>query len=102
MLNLLHRNTAPLVSRILRPGDRALPDRMERYPVPGAGSVVVEVAAGDRVEVRDSEGGQLCELFFCDGAGRFDPEALKPLDDAMTLLDVDRARQRVDELLRVL
>ena len=76
MLNLLHRNTAPLVSRILRPGDRALPDRVERYPVPGAGSVVVEVAAGDRVEVRDTEGGQLCELFFCDGAGRFDPEAL--------------------------
>ena len=76
MLNLLHRNTAPLASRILRPGDRVLPERVERYPVPGAGSVVVEVSAGDRVDLKDTEGGQLCELFFCDASGRFDPEAL--------------------------
>ena len=76
MLNLLHRNTAPLVSRVLRPGDRALLDRVERYPVPGVGSVVVEVSAGDRIEVRDSEGGQPGELFFCDASGRFAPEAL--------------------------
>ena len=76
MLNLLHRNTAPMVSRILRPGDRVLPDRVERYPVPGAGSVVVEISAGDRIDVKDTEGGQLAELFFCDAAGRFDPEAL--------------------------
>ena len=47
MLDLLRRNTAPPPSRILRPGVRTLPERVERYPVPGAGSVVVEVKAGD-------------------------------------------------------
>ena len=43
----LRRNTAPRPSRILRPGIRTLPERVERYPVPGAGTVVVEVKAGD-------------------------------------------------------
>jgi PAS domain S-box-containing protein len=37
-----------------------------------------------------------------DLGSRFEPDALKPLDHAMTLLDFDQARQRVDELLGVL
>ena len=37
-----------------------------------------------------------------DLGSRFEPDVLKPLDHAMTLLDFDQARQRVDDLLGVL
>ena len=39
MLDLLRRNTAPAASRILRPGVRAVAERVGRYPVPGAGLI---------------------------------------------------------------
>ena len=76
MLDLLRRNTAPPASRILRPGVRTLPERVERYPVPGAGSVVVEVRAGDQLRLTDVEGGQACEVLFCGADGKFDASAL--------------------------
>jgi len=76
MLTMLQRNRVPPPSRILRPGVRALPVGVERYRVPGAGSLVLEVAAGDRLRLTDVEGGQRCELSFCDGTGRFDLAAL--------------------------
>jgi uncharacterized protein YcgI (DUF1989 family) len=72
MLDLLRRNTPPPASRILRPGVRTLPERVERYPVPGAGSVVVEVKAGDLLRLTDIEGGQACEVLFCGTDGAFD------------------------------
>jgi hypothetical protein len=76
MLDLLRRNTPPPASRILRPGVRTLPERVERYPVPGAGSVVVEVKAGDLLRLTDIEGGQACEVLFCGTDGAFDVAAL--------------------------
>jgi aminomethyltransferase len=76
MLDLLRRNTPPPPSRILRPGVRTLPERVERYPVPGAGSVVVEVKAGDMLRLTDVEGGQACEVLFCGPDGAFDVAAL--------------------------
>ena len=76
MLDLLRRNTPPPASRILRPGVRTLPERVERYPVPGAGSVVVEVKAGDVLRLTDIEGGQACEVLFCGPDGAFDAAAL--------------------------
>jgi aminomethyltransferase len=72
MQNLLQRNTTPAASRILRPGVRSLPANTERYPVPGGGSVLVDVRAGDAITVTDVEGGQSCEIVFCDPHGRFD------------------------------
>jgi aminomethyltransferase len=63
---------APRASRILRPGDRALPANTERYPVQGGGSIIVDVMAGDRLLLTDVEGGQRVELAFCDSGGRFD------------------------------
>ncbi|MFN4141082.1 DUF1989 domain-containing protein [Aestuariivirga sp.] len=72
----------PRASTILRPGLRALPPRVERYPVPGAGSVVVDVKAGDSLTLADIEGGQPCEVLFCDGSGRFDPAALGAVADS--------------------
>ena len=81
MLNLLHRNTAPPASRILRPGVRTLPPRMERYPVAGNGSVVVEIRTGDMVAITDVEGGQAGEVAFCDASGVFDAAALGAVAD---------------------
>jgi aminomethyltransferase len=76
MLGSLHRNMAPPPSRILRPGVRTLPERVERYPVPGSGSVVVAVMAGDALRLTDVEGGQGCEVLFCGPDGAFDAAAL--------------------------
>ena len=67
---------APQPSRIYRPGIRSLPPGVERYRVRGAGSTVICVKTGDRVLLVDVEGGQFCEVAFCDGAGRFDVAAL--------------------------
>ncbi|MGH6874106.1 MAG: hypothetical protein ACREDW_03755, partial [Aestuariivirgaceae bacterium] len=63
-------------STILRPGLPLLPPGTERYRVPGQGSVVVPVEAGDEIQVRDMEGKQPCEIAFADTNGRFDAGAL--------------------------
>jgi aminomethyltransferase len=50
------------------PGLRPLPRGMERYRVPGGGSIVVQLAAGDELRIVDSEGAQSGELVvFADG-----------------------------------
>jgi aminomethyltransferase len=66
----------PKPSRILRPGVRALPPGSARYRVEGGGSLVVPVAEGVRLVLRDVEGGQACEVAFVDSLGRFDPNGL--------------------------
>ncbi len=81
MLKLLQRNTTPAPSRILRPGLRSLPVNTERYPVKGGGSIVIEVEAGDRITLIDVEGGQACEVLFCDAQGRFDLGGLDAIAD---------------------
>src|SRR6478672_6735778 len=67
---------APPASVVLDRSVRALPHGTERYVVPGAGSVVVPVSAGDTVTVRDLEGCQPCELVFAGADGRVDPRGL--------------------------
>jgi aminomethyltransferase len=67
---------APKPSLIYRPGLRSLPAGVERYLVRGAGSTVLNVEAGDAFVVTDAEGGQICEIAFCDASGRFDMAAL--------------------------
>jgi aminomethyltransferase len=67
---------APRPSRILRPGEQAFPAGVERWTVPGGGSLVADVKAGDRFVLRDIEGGQRVELSFADARGRFDLNAL--------------------------
>ena len=66
----------PRPSMILRPGMPVLPPGVERYRVKGRGATVVKVAAGDRVTIRDVEGGQRCEASFVDAAGRFNAAGL--------------------------
>lgn len=62
----------PPSSRILRPGERALPANVERYPIKGGNSLVADMAAGDVVTLKDVEGGQPIEVSFCDSSGRSD------------------------------
>lgn len=64
--------TSPRASLIYRPGIRALEPGVERYRVQGTGSMVVPVFAGDSFSVKDVEGGQTCEIGFCDAHGVFD------------------------------
>lgn len=96
---------APRPSRILRPGERALPPNVERYPVAGGGSLVVGLRAGDRILVTDVEGGQRVELLFCDAAGRSDLSGLATKADgpadglkAMLARDTEGARRTVAAL----
>ena len=67
---------APAASRILRPGVRNLAPNVERHVVPGGGSVVVELKAGDTITLTDIEGGQACEVCFADTRGMFDMAGL--------------------------
>jgi aminomethyltransferase len=66
----------PRPSRILRPGARALPPGVERWPIAGGGSLVADVLAGDQLLLTDVEGGQRVEITFCDSKGRFDPAGI--------------------------
>ena len=66
--------------RILLPGIRRLPPGVERYMVPGAGSVVVRVQAGDALKLVNSEGGQVCEIVALDAQGMEIPGILGGAD----------------------
>lgn len=95
----VQRNTAPAPSRILRPGIRSFVPGVERYVVPGGGSVVVEVKAGDGVVLTDLEGGQACEAVFADGSGAVDLSGLGAKADGTAeglkaMLSSDRADAR--------
>jgi len=68
------RSGPPQPSLILQPG--LLLPGMERYHVPGRGAALIDIEAGDRVSVRNLEGGQACELVAFDAAGRADPGIL--------------------------
>lgn len=67
---------APRASHTYQPGINIFVPGVERYLVPGCGSVVVRVEEGDHITVTDLEGRQACELLFVDAAGRFDAAAL--------------------------
>ncbi|MEQ1524139.1 MAG: DUF1989 domain-containing protein, partial [Aestuariivirga sp.] len=69
-------STAPQPSLIYRPGIRTLAPGVERYIVRGAGSTVVAIKAGHGVVLTDIEGGQACEIAYCDDSGRFDAPAI--------------------------
>ncbi|PBB88193.1 MULTISPECIES: aminomethyltransferase family protein [unclassified Mesorhizobium] len=64
----------PKASLILQPG--LLAPGLERYQVPGSGAALIEIDAGDRVTIRNLEGGQACELVSFDAQGRTDPGIL--------------------------
>ncbi|MBM3519626.1 MAG: DUF1989 domain-containing protein [Alphaproteobacteria bacterium] len=62
MLNVSQPAGAPRASRILRPGLRTLALGVERYRVPGGGSLTLRLLEGDSVDIIDLEGLQPAEL----------------------------------------
>ena len=88
----------PAASSILRPGERVLPPHVERYPIKGGGSLVVDVKAGDKIFLNDLEGGQAVEIAFCDLQGRCDVAALGLRPDARGV-DLKAKAKSDDKLL---
>src|SRR5262245_26332239 len=76
-------SNSPRASIIYRPGVPALPPGVERYRIRGGGSIVVPIVAGDRFALTDVEGGQLCEIGFCDEQGTFDCGAFGASADSL-------------------
>lgn len=68
----------PRASHILQPGLRGREPGVEHHLVPGRGTLVVAVEAGDRLELTDLEGGQACELLLAGADGHFDAGGLGP------------------------
>ncbi|MCU9850634.1 aminomethyltransferase family protein [Defluviimonas sp. WL0024] len=66
----------PRPSRILTAEALTLPPGTERYVVPGAGAILVPVAAGDRIMVVNDEGGQPCEIVAAGPDGKIDAAIL--------------------------
>ncbi len=92
-------------SVVLRPGVPTMPPGTERYRVPGGGSVVVSVEAGDEITLTDIEGQQACEILHADASGRIDPLALgvKASNDAQGLKSVlSRSTESAERTLRAL
>ncbi|KKW68038.1 aminomethyltransferase [Lampropedia cohaerens] len=61
---------APQHSALREPGLQAWPAGVDRYLVPGRGVCLLEIAAGECLELIDPEGGQPCELMLFDKDGR--------------------------------
>ncbi|PZO81371.1 MAG: aminomethyltransferase [Mesorhizobium amorphae] len=66
----------PRPSTILQPGLVLLPPGTERHTVQGRGALLIEVEAGDRITVRNAEGGQPCEILAWDASGQPDAGVL--------------------------
>ncbi|SEN31060.1 aminomethyltransferase [Gemmobacter aquatilis] len=62
----------PRPSRILTPANVRAQAGSERYDVPGCGAYLIPVAPGDRLTIRNAEGGQVCEILAADGRGVID------------------------------
>ncbi|MBX3581711.1 MAG: aminomethyltransferase family protein [Rhizobiaceae bacterium] len=62
----------PRASSIVLPGVFSLGAGNERYVVVGGGALLIEVEAGDRVTVVNTEGGQPCELVGVGSDGKAD------------------------------
>ncbi len=66
----------PRPSVIIRPGGGSPAAGIERHVVTGAGAMLVEIEAGDRVTVSNVEGGQVGELVAIGSDGRADAAVL--------------------------
>ena len=61
-MNVANAVSPILRPRVIQPGLRRWDPLLENYRVPGGGSLIVRLMAGDRVRVTDREGRQPCEL----------------------------------------
>ena len=63
----------PKPSAIIEPPVFSMPPGTERHLVEGCSAILVRLEAGDKLEVENTEGGQICEIVVADPAGRYDP-----------------------------
>lgn len=69
----------------------------ERYRVAGGGATVVALAAGDRIDITDVEGGQRCELAVFSPTGGEDSAALNvAADSQLGVLGIAQAERQAD------
>lgn len=66
----------PKPSIIREPAVFSMPPGTERYVVEGGGAIVLRIEPGDRVEIINTEGGQISEIVACGSDGRCDPAIL--------------------------
>ena len=62
----------PKPSAIIQPDVFSLPPGTERYVVQGSGAILIPVFAGDKFDVINDEGGQVCEIIAADKKGSID------------------------------
>lgn len=62
----------PRPSGIIEPRVFSMPPGTERYVVEGCGAILVRLEQGDRLEVENTEGGQVCEIACANPDGTFD------------------------------
>lgn len=106
--NPLFRPGPPRPSLARRPVEFRHGPRVERYTVPGAGALAVQIRPGDRIDCINDEGGQRAELLAAHPDGRLDCgligwQADTPADGLRDLLasgepSLQRLRQRLDRL----
>jgi len=66
------RTGPPSPSGLILPRGLTMPRNAERYVVEGAGAMLVHIDAGDRITIRNDEGGQPCEIVAAAADGRID------------------------------
>ncbi|MDR0809550.1 MAG: aminomethyltransferase, partial [Gemmobacter sp.] len=66
------RSGPPRPSRILTPMNVRAQSGEERYEIPGMGAWLLPIATGDRIIIRNAEGGQAAELVAADSKGMID------------------------------
>ncbi|MDB2407405.1 aminomethyltransferase family protein [Jannaschia sp.] len=76
LLSAQVRPGPPRPSQRFEPTVFVLPPGTERYVVEGAGAVLIPVSPGDRIDVVNDEGGQVCEILAADESGRIDPQII--------------------------
>lgn len=92
----LFRPGPPIATRARRTAAFSMGDTLERYVVPGAGAIAIQIAAGDKIELINDEGGQVCELVTAHEDGRVDDALLdasadRPADGLRALLETGGA-----------
>ena len=64
----------PKPSSIIQPLSLTQHPSVERYVVPGAGAIMIDLVEGDQITIKNDEGGQPCEITAADKNGKVNTE----------------------------
>ena len=67
-LNLENFNIRRSIPRI--EGSYGLPENVERYIVKAQGLIGIDIFSGDKIQIVNTEGGQICEIVVFDNSGK--------------------------------